>query len=339
MKLRTLLTLVLLAALLPLAGATRAATLKIATVVPEGRAWMKEMRGAASEIEQRTEGRVKLKFYPGGVMGTEKAVLRKIRVGQLQGGAFTSSSLTDLYRDTEIYGLPFLFQSYDEVDYVRARMDGRIREGLRKAGLVALAISEGGFAYLLSNKRVQTLDDLSGTRVWVLEDDRLSQIALEIAGVSPVPLPLADVYTGLQTGLIDTVAVSPGACIAFQWHTKVRYLTDVPLMYLSGVLAVDGRAFAKLSETDQAIVQEVTERSAMRLDARNRTSDEGAKLALRSQGIEFVASSPEEMKRWQHVADAALARVRADGYYSDEMIEALEGHLETYRGRSTTASE
>ncbi len=339
MNLRTLLTLALLAALLPLAGATPAATLKIATVVPEGSAWMKEMRGAASEVEQRTEGRVKLKFYPGGVMGTEKAVLRKIRVGQLQGGAFTSSSLTDLYRDAEIYGLPFLFRSYEEVDYVRARMDGRIREGLRRAGLVALAISEAGFAYLLSNKRVQTLDDLPGARVWVLEDDRLSQIALEIAGVSPVPLPLADVYTGLQTGLIDTVAASPGACIAFQWHTKLRYLTDVPLMYLSGVLAIDGRAFAKLSEADQAILQEVTELSAMRLDARNRTSDEGAKLALRGQGIEFVAASPGELKRWRRVADAALARVRADDYYSDEMIEALEGLLKTYRERPATASE
>ncbi len=338
MNLRTVLTLALLAALLPLTGETRAATLKIATVVPEGSTWMKEMRGAASEIEQRTEGRVKLKFYPGGVMGTEKAVLRKIRVGQLQGGAFTSSSLTDFYRDTEIYGLPFLFHSYDEVDYVRARMDDRIREGLREAGLVALAISEGGFAYLLSNKRVRTLDDLPGARVWVLEDDRLSQIALEIAGVSPIPLPLADVYTGLQTGLVDTVAASPGACIAFQWHTKVRYLIDVPLMYLSGVLAVDGRAFAKLSETDQAILQEVTQRSGMRLDARNRTSDEGAKLALKSQGIEFIAGSPAELERWQAVADAALARVRAEGYYSDEMIEALEEHLATYRG-STTASE
>ena len=339
MRLRTPLTLALLGALLGFSGESRAATLKIATVVPEGSTWMKEMRGAASEIEQRTEGRVKLKFYPGGVMGTEKAVLRKIRIGQLHGGAFTSSSLTDLYRDTEIYGLPFLFHSYEEVDYVRDRMDHRIRAGLRSAGMVALAISEGGFAYLLSNKPVQTLDDLPGARVWVLEDDRLSQIALDLAGVSPVPLPLADVYTGLQTGLIDTVAASPGACIAFQWHTRVRYLTDVPLMYLSGVLAVDGRAFAKLSEADQAILQEVTQRSGMRLDERNRTSDEGAKRALRSQGIEFVAGSPDELKRWQDVADAALARVRAEAYYSDEMIEELQGHLETYRNRSPSPSE
>jgi TRAP-type C4-dicarboxylate transport system substrate-binding protein len=327
------------ASLLLFSSSGQAATLKIATVVPDGTSWMKEMRGAAKQIADQTEGRVKLKFYPGGIMGTEKSVMRKMRAGQLHGGAFTSSSLTDVYPDTEIYGLPFLFHSYDEVDYVRARMDAQIRSGLEKAGLVALALSEGGFAYLLSNKPLRGLDDLSGTRVWVLEDDRLSQIALEIAGVSPVPLPLSDVYTGLQTGLIDTVAASPIACISFQWHTKVRYLTDVPIMYLSGVLALDARAFAKLSEADQAILRDVVGRSANRLDEMNRVSDAGAKLALKNQGIEFVTSSPEERDRWRGIADSALSRMRAEGFYSDEMIETLERHLETYRGSSQSASQ
>ncbi len=316
-----------------------ATTLKIATVLPEGTSWMREMRGAARQIEAETESRVKLKFYPGGVMGTEKSVMRKIRVGQLHGGAFTIGSLGDLHRDVEIYGLPFLFQSYDEVDYVRARMDDRIREGLKEAGLVALAISEGGFAYILSNRPLRSLDDLPGARIWVAENDRLSQLALEMAGVSPVPLPLASVYTALQTGLIDTVAASPSASIAFQWHTKVRYLTDVPLVYLAGVLAVDARAFAKLSRVDQAIVASTIGRTAHRLDEMNRVSDASAKLALKDQGIEFVTSSPGELQRWRSIAERALARVRVLGFYSDDMIETLEGHLGTYRSRQDGASE
>lgn len=323
-----------LAALLLLPAPSSAATLKIATVVPDGTQWMREMRAGAAEISERTGGRVALKFYPGGVMGTEKAVMRKIRVGQLQGGAFTPTGLGDLYRDAEIYGVPFLFHSYDEVDYVRARMDQTLRAGLERAGLVALAFSETGFAYLLSDLPLRSVDDLSSARVWVLEDDRLSQTALRIAGVSPIPLALADVYTGLQTGLIDTVAASPIASIAFQWHTKVRYLTDVPLMYLMGVLAVDAKAFGRLSQPDQDVLRDVIGGIARELDEATRASNAQAKQALRDEGIQFVTGSPEEVERWRAIADAALARVRADGLYSDEIIEAVRQHLLTHRTRS-----
>ena len=163
--------------------------------------------------------------------------------------------------------------------------------------------------------------------------------ALQIAGVSPVPLALADVYTGLQTGLIDTVAASPIACIAFQWHTKVRYLTDIPLMYLAGVLGIDARAFARIGAADQEILRDVIGTTAVRMDKLNRESDASAKLALRKHGIEFVTGTPQELERWRGIADAALSKMRERGLYSEEMIEALLGHLDAYRERSATASE
>src|SRR5690606_35509804 len=62
-----------------------AAELKVATIAPDGSHWMREMRAAAAEIEERTGGSVEIKFYPGGVMGNDAQVLRKIRVGQLHG--------------------------------------------------------------------------------------------------------------------------------------------------------------------------------------------------------------------------------------------------------------
>ena len=66
-----------------------AAEIKIATLVPNQSQWMQDMRLAGKVIEERTEGRVKLKFYGGGTQGTEQAILRKIRIGQLHGGTFS----------------------------------------------------------------------------------------------------------------------------------------------------------------------------------------------------------------------------------------------------------
>ncbi len=317
-----------------LVAGAEAKTLKIATVVPDGSSWMQEMRQAAKEIKTRTNGRVKLKFYPGGIMGNEQTVLRKMRVGQLHGGAFTTGALAPSFPDVELYSLPMLFRSYEEVDYLRERLDGRIIEGLEEAGLVPLAIGDNGFAYILSKQPIRRVSDFGGKKVWILENDIMSRATLNIAGVSPVPLSLADVYTGLQTGLIDTVAGPPMGVIAFQWHTKVKYLTDVPLMYLVGIFAIDKRAFSKLSLGDQAILREVVAATNARLDADSRASEKNAMEALKKQGIEFVsATSPEEIERWRRITQEAEAELRKKKIYSEDLFEEIHRILEEYRAQ------
>jgi TRAP-type C4-dicarboxylate transport system substrate-binding protein len=301
-------------------------------VVPDGSSWLVEMRKAGKEIEERTESRVKLKFYPGGVMGNDKTVLRKLRAGQLQGGAFTSGALAAIYPDIELYSLPLLFRNYEEVDLVRTQLDQQLKDGLEEKGFVALAITDGGFAYVLSQKPMGRVEDMSGAKVWLVEDDKMSEIALELAGVSPVPLPIADVYTALQTGLIDTVAAPPMAAIAFQWHTKIRYLTDEPLMYLTGVVAIDRKAFDKISKADQAVVREVVAAAGDRLDADNRAGEDNARDALRNQGIDFVKpSSAEEVGRWHDISAEAIEKLRAMGRYDDATIQKIQSILQSHR--------
>ncbi len=319
---------------LAIASPAHAQRLKIATVLPEGSSWMREMRSAAAEVKQQTEGRVRIKLYPGAVMGSERTVLRKMRAGQLHGGAFTSGSLRGLYPDVDLYSLPLMFRTFAEVDYVRQRMDPALRAGLEEAGLVVLAISDGGFAHLLSRKPIRNIKDLSGSKVWVQEGDVMSRTALEIAGVAPVPLPIADVYTGLQTGLLDTLAAPPMAAIAFQWHTKVKYFSDVPLMYLVGVLAIDQRAFAKLRPEDGEILRRIVAESSRRLDAEGRVGHAQALQALADQGVQPVsASSDEELESWHQIADQSLGKLRRDGVYSPDLIDTMLAELGEYRGR------
>ncbi len=332
MSLRPILTLF---ALLCLASPSWAATLKIATVAPEGSAWMREMRAAAAAVKERTEGRVRLKFYPGGVMGNDKTVLRKMRAGQLHGGAFTSGAIAGVFPDLELYGIPLLFRSYEEADYVRERMDAGMIAGLEEVGLVALAINDQGFAYLMTQKPAREVADLQGAKVWIQEGDAMSQRAFEAVGVSPVQLTLADVYTALQTGLVDTVAAPPQGAIALQWHTRVRYVTDVPLSYLTGTLVIDARAWKKLDPRDQGILREVVRASAARLDAETRSGEAGARKALESQGIEFVApATGEEVERWHGIARDAVTKLRQEGIYDDAVIDEIERHLDEFRSAS-----
>jgi TRAP-type C4-dicarboxylate transport system substrate-binding protein len=324
--------LILMAAVLCLPAAASARKLKIATIVPEGSSWMEGMRQAGREIEEKTEGRVQFKFYPGGVMGSDETVLRKIRAGQLQGGAFTSGALARIYPDIDLYGMPLQFRSYEEVDYVRERMDADLMAGLERKGFVPLSISDGGFAYLMSQKPVRSVGDLDGARVWIQEGDVMSETAFDIAGISPTQLPLADVYTALQTRLIDTIAAPPMGAIALQWHTKVKYLTDVPLTYLIGVFVIDARAFGKLHPEDQKVVRDVVREAARNQELQDRKGDENAKQALRDQGIEFVtAATAEEEQRWHDIQDQALVVLREKQIFTPAVIDAIEGYLEEYR--------
>src|SRR5690606_35882432 len=128
-----------------------AQTIKIATIAPEGSAWMTDMRAGAKEIAERTEGRVDFKFYGGGVQGNDKQVLRKMRIGQLHGGAFTSNALADLQKDSQLYALPMLFNNLEEVRYVRSHMDAKLQQLVEQAGYVNFGFAGSGFASIMSN--------------------------------------------------------------------------------------------------------------------------------------------------------------------------------------------
>jgi TRAP-type C4-dicarboxylate transport system substrate-binding protein len=313
------------------AFASHTITLKIATIAPDGTSWMLEMRDGAERIARRTNNRVKFRFYPGGVMGNDKSVLRKLRIGQLHGGAITGTGLALIAPTTMIYGLPFTFRSEGEIDYARARMDPVLIDSLEHAGFVTLGFVEGGFAYLMSSAPLRGMEDLRGRKVWIPEGDRISRAAFEALNVSPIPLPLPDVLTGLQTGLIDTVGASAIGAIALQWHTRVKYLTDTPLVYLYGALLVDRRAFSKLDAKHQIVVREVMSVIATRLNRQTREDEEKARQTLQDQGITFVTPSREAVMRLHRSVARTTDRLAEEGVVPRRLLERLRAHLDDYR--------
>lgn len=319
------------------AHAAHAAELKIATVLPENTQWMRDMRAGAAEIEERTEGRVRFKFYSGGVQGNPNTVLRKIKIGQLHGGAFTPTDLQQVYPDLNIYGLPFLFESAEEANYVRETVDPKLAAGLEKAGFVSFGFASGGFAMIMSNVPVRSHEDLRGRKVWVPEGDLISYEAMKALALSPVTLPITDVLTGLQTGLLDIVAMSPAGALVLQWHTRVDYLTRMPIVYSMGLLAVDRRAFGRIGREDRKVVRDVMSGLYARWDVENQRDAEEALQALINAGIEPVEPAPGEMERLQAIMAETNEAMAREGLFSPELLQEVRQLITRYRDQDRTS--
>jgi TRAP-type C4-dicarboxylate transport system substrate-binding protein len=312
-------------------GHSLAKTFKIATLAPAGTTWMKLMKEGARNISEKTDGRVKLKFYPGGVMGNDQSVHRKIKVGQLHGGAFTSGGLEHIYPGIQALSLPMIFNTVDEVVYVRSKMDESLKQNMEQGGFVLLGIANGGFARIMSQQPLTDLETIRSSKVWIPEGDNVVLETYKSFGISPISLSIADVFTGLQTGLIETVAVTSTAAIAFQWHSSTAYLTDIPVIFLTGLLAIQKKSFDKLSAGDQIIVKQEFDNVFEQLDSLNRSDNVKATEALKNYGIEYVKPDPEELRRWKKLSDEAIANMAKSGIVTQEAVDQVLQHLGDYR--------
>ncbi len=316
-----------------------AVRLKIATLSPEGSMWMEKMHKGAELVAQKTNNRVTFKFYPGGVMGNDKTVLKKIRIGQLQGGAVVGGSLSKFFPANQIYAQPLKFKNLKEVDYVRKYLDQYVIDGLDNAGFVTFGLIGGGFAYIMSQNPIETVQDLRNQKVWIPDNDKISQDSIKAFGVTPIPLSIADVRTSLQSGLINTVATSPVGAVILQWHTQIKYITNIPLIYLHAVLAVDKKKFLKISEQDRKIVTQVMTKALKEIDIQNREDDINATQTLKNRGITFITPSKKAMANWQKIADIASKKMMDSGILPRDVVDEMDTLLNNFHSNSQTKND
>ena len=238
------LTVVFLLAVLSPVPATAKHLFKIASLAPEGSVWIESFKDFAAEVTEKTGGEVSFRIYPGGVMGDDRAMYRKMRVGQLHGGGFTMTGIADIVADFRVMAIPFLFRSYEEVDQVGGDLQPLFTKRFAEKGLRFVAMTEVGFIYTFSDRPRTTIDDLRQAKAWTPSNDPLSSAFLESLGISPISLSIPDVLSSLQTGLIDTAFNSLYGSIVLQWFTKAPFVTDQPYGYAYGAFIMDGKAYA-----------------------------------------------------------------------------------------------
>ena len=278
--------------LFSLAASAHAKTyvLKFATLMPTGTSWTKLLDTWVEEVEQKSEGRLKFKMYPGGVMGDEPDVLRKIRKGQLHGGMFTGYGIGRIYSPARVLEVPFMFKNTDESDYVRDQLMPELEAGFKQSGFELLGWPEVGFIHFFSKLPITSMDDIRKFKIWLWQGDPLGEAFFKAAAIDPVPLSIMDVYTQLSAkhGSIDTVYTSSFGAIALQWYTKLSYASHIPFTNAIGGLIVSNRFFDKLPPDLQQLLKETGKKLGDDIRMQAREENERSLAILEKNGIKFM---------------------------------------------------
>ncbi len=312
---------------------------KVASLAPDGSVWARRFRDFTREIEDKSNGEIGFKIYAGGVMGDDRAMYRKIRVGQLNGGGFTMTGISEVVPDFRVLGIPFLFNSYDEVDRVKEKLLPRFEKEFDKQGLVLLALSEVGFIYTMSSFPISTLAELKQSKPWAPEGDPVSKVLLETVGVTPIPLSIPDVLTSLQTGLINTAFNSFYGSIVMQWFTKISYITDIPFVYAYGAFILDKKTFSRLPPHYAEMMKTAAQTHFAKLLTDTRKSNEEALQVLLQNNITLVKPTPITKAELQNSYRDQTVQKLIDDAFSRSIYEEVMMHLDNYHKELSAAGQ
>jgi TRAP-type C4-dicarboxylate transport system substrate-binding protein len=303
---------------------------KIGSLAPSGSVRAVQFDKFAAEVKEKTDGEVGFRIYAGGVMGDDQAMYRKMRVGQLHGGGFTMTGIGKIVPDFRVIGVPFLFNSYAEIDYVVQGLLPTFIKRFREQKLELISMTEVGFIYAMSTKPVATIAALKDSTNWIPSGDPVSGSLLTTLGISPVQLSIPDVLSSLQSGLVDTVYNSFYGSIILQWFTKAKYITDMPYGYAYGAFLLDGKKFGQLPDKYKELIHTTAAKHFPVLLEKTRTSNHDSRQVLMDRGVEFIKADDDTVRQLQESRDLSIKDL-VKSAFSPEIYQKTIQLLEEFR--------
>jgi TRAP-type C4-dicarboxylate transport system substrate-binding protein len=304
--------------------------IKFATLAPEGTPWMQIMHDMSREVEQKSNGELSFRFYPGGVAGDERDVIHNMRLKQLHGGAFTGFGMGLMLPESRVLELPLLFRDAPEADHVVAALMPYFEKAFEQEGYVLLSLNEAGPVFIFSKPALRTMQDVARAKLWQWQDDTLVQAMFKTFDVSPVLLALPDVLPSLQSGLIDACYGTPLGVLALQWFTRVKFRVLPAITRAVGALVVTRHLWQKLSSDQQALVQETVKAYAAEATASVRQYEQKALSLLAASGIEDIALAPDDVRDLQQRSEQ-LRQALIGKLYPQELLSRVLALREQYR--------
>jgi TRAP-type C4-dicarboxylate transport system substrate-binding protein len=292
----------LLAGLEPLTalGQSAGPVLRFATVVPSGSGFYQRLLALSAEW-QKGPGGARMDLYAG-TQGGESQIVRRLRVGQIQGAMLTSDGLGQIEPGvTALQYMPLLYRSWEEVDYARDAIKAELEAGLAKAGYVVLIWGDAGWVRFFSKTPIRSIRDLKSMRVFA---SSVNPESLEIlrAYYTPVALDPDKILLGLRNGMIDALPIPASFANFGQIASQAPYMLDMKWVPVTGALIATRRAWDQLSPATRDWIKAASDQAGPGIRQSARAEDDAAIKAMQDkQGLKVTTLSPEADAEWRAI--------------------------------------
>jgi TRAP-type C4-dicarboxylate transport system substrate-binding protein len=311
-----------------------ARVVKIATLAPDGTVWMKAMHAMADYVEKASSGKLRVKFYTGGVMGDEPDVVRKMKLGQLDGSGVSLTGVRLTCPEFQVLEMPFLFRSraFDEVEYIYEKLEQEFDRYAEKNGYKIIALGSAGFAHICSSQQLTSvLKDLPLQKVWQWEGETVMMGISRSLGLPTISLPLPDTLTALQTGMINAFYGTPIHALAFQWNKYINYIYKPAIFYTPSYVVVTQRSWNSIPPDIQALFFDEQAKKIKYETLRwIHRDDEKCLEVLQKGGTKVVEIAPEEVEQIKQRTRKVMEEMSGK-HFPAELLEKVQRLLEEYR--------
>ncbi|MDH3229840.1 MAG: TRAP transporter substrate-binding protein DctP [Alphaproteobacteria bacterium] len=331
MKLRILAALIAFATACGVTAAT-AQTLKLGTLAPKGSPWFDILQDMTAEWSAASGGGIKARIYPGGSIGDENDMIRKMRIGQLQGAVLTSEGLGRIVPEIRVLQLPMWYRSDEELDYVRAGLNADIEALFEQRGFKVLNWGDIGWVRLFTTSPAPSPASLQSLKLFCWAGDPRFCDAWTQQGYISVPLAFTDIFSGLQSGMIDALFTAPVPALSYQWFGIADQMTDVKMIKMIGATIVTMKVWNKIPADVRARVLTAAAEAGSLSEARIRGFEEQSIKVMQEYGLTVHPLSPALQEAWEiRSRDSYPALV--DGIVPPDLFAKARRLREDYRSR------
>ena len=259
-------------------------TLRSADIHPDGYPTVEAVKYMGQLVSERTNGRIKIEVMNNAVLGTEKDTIEQTRFGVIDMNRVNAAPFNNLVAETTVLGLPFLFRS---TEHMHKTVDGPIGDEVLAAfeahGLIGLTFYDSGArSFYTTEKPIEKLADLKGMKIRVQQSD-LWIAMMEAFGANPTPMPMGEVYSSLETGVVDGAENNWPSYESARHYEVAKNYTLTEHSLTPEILVISKMAWDKLSPEDQKIIKQAARESTPKMRelwaAREKASEEKVRAA------------------------------------------------------------
>ena len=284
--------------------------IKMATLAPEGTRWHGLLVDMGQKWSEATDGTVELRIYPGGVVGDERDMIRKIRIGQIHAAAVTTEGLSELNQDIYALIIPLLFDDWDDVDWIRERLEDDLISGIEKNGFKLLTWTDVGWVKWFTKKPMRLPEDLKGMKIFNWAGEFKTLQLWKNGGFHAVQLASIDILSGLQTGLINAIGTNPMVALASQWFGIANHMLDMRWGLLTGGIVIDNRIWNKIDPVYQEKMLEAIVELDREQRATGRYMDGESIEVMKQYGLTVHEQSDADLQYWKKYVEEWYPDIR-----------------------------